>query len=328
MRAVVIQEHGAPEVLAIEEVEEPRPAPGEVVIDIQTTALNRADLLQRQGNYPPPPGAPPYPGLECAGPISALGEGVTRWQVGQRVMALLSGGGYAEKVAVPQETLLPVPDRLTWAEAAAIPEAWLTAYSNLIQIGRLRPGERVLIHAGGSGVGTAAIQLAKVYDAQVFSTASAGKLDPIRALGVDIAIDYRQESFADRVEQETSGKGVDVIIDFIGATYWQDNLRSLALWGRLVLVGLMGGRQAEVDLGLIMSRKLSIHGSTLRDRTLAQKGSLIEAFSQEILPIFESGRLRPVVDPRRFTLDEIIDAHRYMEANSNVGKIIVQVAAE
>jgi putative PIG3 family NAD(P)H quinone oxidoreductase len=328
MRAVVIQKFGPPEVLAIEDVEEPRPARGEVVIDIQTTALNRADLLQRQGNYPPPSGAPPYPGLECAGSISAVGEGVTRWQVGERVMALLGGGGYAEKVAVPQETLMPVPDSLNWAEAAAIPEAWLTAYSNLIQIGRLRPGERVLIHAGGSGVGTAAIQLAKLYDAQVFSSASAGKLDQIRELGADIAIDYRHESFADRIDQETSGRGVDIIVDFVGATYWQDNLRSLALWGRLVLVGLMGGRAAEIDLGLIMSRKLSIHGSTLRDRTLAQKGSLVEAFSQDILPIFESGRLRAVIDPRRFTLDEIVEAHRYMESNSNVGKIIVQVAAE
>lgn len=327
MEAVLISEPGGASVLTLQPVPDPHPGPGELLIEVRATALNRADLLQRQGHYPPPPGAPPYPGLECSGVIRALGDGVSGWQVGQPVMALLAGGGYAELVVVPQEQVMPIPPGLGWAEAAAIPEAWLTAYSNLIEIGRLAEGERVLIHAGGSGVGSAAIQLARWQGATVYSTASAGKQAQVAALGAHLVVDYRQENFADRLLAESEGAGVALIIDFIGAPYWEDNLRLLAPWGRLVLVGLMGGRQVNCDLGLILRKKLSVHGSTLRDRSLPEKGRLVSAFCQHVLPAFESQQLRPVLDERRFTLGEVAAAHRYMEANQNVGKIILRVSA-
>lgn len=326
MKAVVIAEPGGPDVLQLQEVPEPYVKAGQVLIEIHATALNRADLLQRQGHYPPPPDAPPYPGLECAGRVLEVGEGVTDWRPGQRVMALLGGGGYAERIAVAQEILMPIPEEMSYEEAAAIPEVWLTAYSNLIEIGRLQPGERVLVHAGGSGVGSAAIQLAKWRGASaIFSTASGGKLERVRELGADTVIDYGVENFAERILEETGGEGVDIIVDFIGAPYWDDNLRALALWGRLVFIGLMGGRRVEANLGLFLSRKLSVHGSTLRDRTLEQKSRLVAAFTEQVLPAFSTGQLRPILDERRFRLDQIVEAHRYMEANQNFGKIIVTI---
>ncbi len=328
MRAVIVSTPGEADCLAIQDVPDPQVGAGEVLIDVRATALNRADLMQRRGHYPPPPGAPPYLGLECAGVVRATGAGVTSWQPGARVMALLGGGGYAEQVVVPQETVMPLPDRLSWAEGAAIPEAWLTAYSNMIEIGGLRAGERVLIHAGASGVGSAAIQLAKWRGATVFTTVSAGKVGAVAALGADVIIDYEREAFATRIEEETAGAGVNLIVDFIGAPYWEGNMRALALWGRLVLIGLMGGRETEVNLGLFLSKKLSVHGSTLRDRTREQKGRLVSAFSREVLPAFVEGTLHPLLDPRRFTLDEIVEAHRYMEANQNVGKIVVTVSPD
>jgi putative PIG3 family NAD(P)H quinone oxidoreductase len=326
MKAVVITEPGGPDVLEVQEVPEPYVKAGQVLIEIHATALNRADLLQRQGHYPPPPDAPPYPGLECAGRVLEVGEGVSAWQPGQRVMALLGGGGYAERIAVPQKTLMSIPEAMSYEEAAAIPEVWLAAYSNLIEIGRLQQGERVLVHAGGSGVGSAAIQLAKWRGASaIFSTASGGKLQKVRELGADTVIDYREENFADHILKETSGKGVDIIVDFIGAPYWYANLRALALWGRLVFIGLMGGRTVEANLGLFLSKKLSVHGSTLRDQTLEQKGRLVAAFTEQVLPAFSTGQLRPILDERRFRLDQIADAHRYMESNQNFGKIIVTI---
>lgn len=328
MKAITMPQAGPPEVLTLSEVPDPHPEAGQVVIESRATALNRADLLQRQGKYPPPTGAPPYLGLEVAGRILEVGLGVTEWRVGDRVMALLGGGGYAEQVAVPQETLLPIPEGMSWAEAAALPEAWLTAYSNLIEIGRLEAGERVLVHAGASGVGTAAIQLARWRGATVFATASAPKLPALQALGVTRAIDYRNERFAEVILAETDGRGVDVILDFIGAPYWDDNLRTLAPWGRLVLVGLMGGREVKANLGLFLSKKLSVHGSTLRDRTLEQKARLVQAFRQEVLPSLASGALRPVLDPQQFRLDEAAAAHRYMEENRNIGKVILVIGSD
>ncbi len=326
MQAVVITAPGGPEVLQIQEVPNPRPQPHEVVIQVAATALNRADLLQRMGRYNPPTGASPYPGLEVAGRIAEVGENSSRFTIGDRVMALLPGGGYAERVAVAEATVMPVPDALSWREAAALPEAWLTAYSNMIEIGKLQAGERVLIHAGGSGVGTAAIQLAKWRSATVFTTASAGKLDTLKALGADHTIDYRTANFADVVLDITNSLGVNLIIDFIGAPYWEDNLRAIATWGRLVYVGTMGGNQVPLNLSVVMGKKLSIHGSTLRDRTLAQKAELVAAFSEQVLPAFQKeGPLYPVLDERPFTLAEIQEAHRYMESNRNLGKIVVTV---
>ena len=326
MKAIVVTTPGGPEVLQIQEVTEPTLQSDEVVIEVAATALNRADLLQRRGQYEPPKGSPPYPGLEVAGRIIETGENATRFKKGERVMALLPGGGYAERVAVSEGTVMPVPKHLSWREAAAIPEAWLTAYSNMIEIGNLQSGERVLIHAGGSGVGTAAIQLAKWRGATVFTTASAGKLETLHALGADHAIDYKATNFATSVLDITNNEGVNLIIEFVGAPYWEDNLRVLAKWGRLVYVGTMGGNQVPLNLGLLMHKKLSIHGSTLRDRTLEQKAALVSAFTQEVLPEFgKKGSLRPVLDERPFTLNEIQEAHRYMESNSNLGKIVVMV---
>lgn len=241
-------------------------------------------------------------------------------------MALLGGGGYAERVAVAEGTVMPIPDHLSWRDAAAIPEGWLTAYSNMMVIGKLQHGERVLIHAGGSGVGTAAIQLAKWRGATVFTTASAGKLQSLQALGADYTIDYKATNFADTVLDITNKEGVNLIIEFIGAPYWEDDLRAIAKWGRIVYVGTMGGNQVQLNLGLLMHKKLSLHGSTLRDRTPEQKAALVDAFTHAILPVFnKEGSLRPVIDERPFTLEEIQDAHRYMESNSNLGKIVVTV---
>jgi putative PIG3 family NAD(P)H quinone oxidoreductase len=325
MKAVIITSYGAPDVLQVQEVPNPVPQPNEVLIEVFATALNRADLLQRMGRYNPPVGAPVYPGLEVAGRVIAKGKGVTRYQIGDRVMALLAGGGYAEQVAIDEGTVMPIPANLSFQEAAAVPEAWLTAYSNMIEIARLQAGEKVLIHAGASGVGTAAIQLAKWAGATVFTTASAGKLDALKILGADYTIDYRSEKFAERILDITREQGVDVIVDFIGAPYWDENLKVLALWGRLVFVGLMGGGTVTANLGILMAKKLSLHGSTLRDRTPVQKATLVAAFSQKVLPEFSTGRFRPVLDERTFALDQMADAHRYMESNQNVGKIVVSV---
>jgi tumor protein p53-inducible protein 3 len=325
MKAVVITAYGAPEVLQVQEVPNPTPQAHEVLIEVAATALNRADLLQRMGKYNPPAGMSPYPGLEVAGTVRAVGDAVTRYQVGDKVMALLAGGGYAEQVAVAEGHVMSIPSVLSLHDAAAVPEAWLTAYSNMIEIARLQPNENVLIHAGASGVGTAAIQLAKWHGATVFTTASGGKLETLAALGADHTLDYRMESFAERILDITSGYGVDVIVDFIGAPYWEDNLKLLALWGRMVFIGLMGGNEVKANLSILMSKKLSLHGSTLRDRTEAQKTALVSAFTNAVLPSFETKQLRPVLDERTFTLDEIVEAHRYMESNQNVGKIVVTV---
>jgi tumor protein p53-inducible protein 3 len=325
MKAVIITSYGTPDVLQMEDVPNPTPQPNEIVIEVAATALNRADLLQRMGRYNPPTGAPPYPGLEVAGRVMAKGANVSKYQVGDRVMALLAGGGYAEQVAVDEGTVMPIPAKLSFREAAAIPEAWLTAYSNMIEIGRLQTGENVLIHAGASGVGTAAIQLAKWYRATVFTTASKGKLAALEAIGADHTMDYRSENFAERILDITNNYGVDVIVDFVGAPYWNDNLRVLALWGRLVFVGLMGGSTVEANLGILMAKKLSLHGSTLRDRTAEQKAALVSTFAKNVLPEFESGRFHPVLDESTFTLAEMAEAHRYMEANQNIGKIVVTV---
>lgn len=326
MRAALVKENpNGSNTLVIEEIPDPKAGAGEVIIKIAATALNRADLGQKAGVYPSPPGSPEHSGMECAGVIQSVGKGVTQWKARQRVMALLGGGGYAEQVVVPQETVMPVPDHVTLEEAAAIPEAWLTAYSNMVQIGRLSKGERVLIHAGASGVGTAAIQMAKWMGCTVYTTLSTAKVEPMQGIGADAVIDYKTQNFAEEIATLTNGKGVDVIIDFIGAPYWQGNLRALAEWGRLVLVGLMGGAKADIDLQLFLSKKITVSGSTLRYRTLAQKGKLVADFTRDILPAFEDGNLHPLLDPRRFTLDEINEAQDYMEANGNVGKIVVQI---
>lgn len=326
MRAAVITAPGGPEAFAIEERPDPTPAPDEVLVAVHASALNRADLMQRRGGYAPPPGiAEDIPGLEMAGVIEDVGERVVGWQPGDRVMALLGGGGYASKVAVHERMLMAVPERLSLAEAASIPEVFLTAYDALFMQCELQQGEAVMIHAAGSGVGTAGVQLAKAVGCRTFGTAgSAEKLAAARELGLDVGINYREQDFAEVVAEATGGRGVDVVLDVIGAPYWERNLRSLAMLGRMVMVGTMGGGTVEFNIGLLMGKRLRVHGTLLRARPLEQKATLTRTFVHRVLPFFESGAIRPIID-RVFPLDEVSDAHRYMEANANFGKIVLGV---
>lgn len=336
MRAVRITEPGGPEVLRLEEVPDPVAGPGEVLVDVRATALNRADLMQRAGAYPAPPGAPAdIPGLEFAGVVLEAGDaaasvaraaGAEPPEEGDRVMGLLGGGGYATRVATAADLLLPVPEGLTFAEAAAVPEVFLTAHDALFRQAGLGIGERVLVHSAGGGVGTAALQLAAEGGASlVVGTASASKLDGIRQAGLplDAAVDYREESFRRVVEEETDGRGVDVILDTVGGDYWADNVASLAELGRLVLVGLLGGRRVDADLGELLRNRLRVFGTVLRPRSRAEKAALTAEVRERLVPLLRDGRIRPIVD-RVFPLGEAAAAHRHMAENRNLGKVILE----
>lgn len=322
MKAILIHEPGGPEVLYYGDAPDPQPGNDELLVRVRATALNRADLLQRKGSYTPPPGASPILGLEVAGEVvQAAGD----WKVGDRVMAVITGGGYAELATVPVGMAMPIPRAFTYEQAAAIPEAFLTAYLNLFTLGRLQKGETVLIHAGASGIGTAAIQLAREAGARVFVTAGTKeKCDFCQELGAELAILYSQESFRERVLDATEQRGVDVLLDFVGAPYWNDNLACLATGGRLMLIGSLGGTKGELDLGAIMPKNLTITGTLLRRTPLPQKNALTKAFVEFALPRFERDELRPVID-RVYSLQEAAIAHRYMATNSNLGKIILRV---
>jgi putative PIG3 family NAD(P)H quinone oxidoreductase len=322
MKAILMDEPGGPEVLYYGDAPDPQPGADELLVRVRATALNRADLLQRRGGYAPPPGASPMLGLEVAGDIvQAAGD----WQVGDRVMAVVTGGGYAEQAVVPAGMAMPIPQAFTYEQAAAIPEAFLTAYLNLFTLGRLQAGETVLIHVGASGVGTAAIQLAREAGARVFATAGTEeKCEFCRELGAKLVILYKQESFRERVLASTDSRGVDVILDFVGAPYWNDNLAALAVGGRLLLIGFLGGTKGELDLGLILPKSLTISGTTLRRMPLPQKIALTKAVAEFVLPRFERDQLRPVID-RVYSLQEAAIAHRYMATNTNIGKIILRV---
>jgi putative PIG3 family NAD(P)H quinone oxidoreductase len=327
MKAVLIDRPGDESVLRIGEAEVPALGPGQLRIAVEATAVNRADLLQRQGMYPPPPGASPILGLECAGIVAAVGDGVTGWKSGDRAMALLAGGGHAEQVVVDAGSALRVPDGLSLEEAAAVPEVFLTAFLNLFQLGALARGGSALVHGGGSGVGTAAIQLAKAAGARVFVTAgSDDKCARCRELGADVAIHYRNESFAARVAQETEGRGVDVVLDSIGAPYLADNLASLAVGGRLVLIGLMGGAKVEANLAVLLAKRLSVIGSTLRARPPAEKAAIARGFEERFGAELAAGRIRPIVD-RVLPLERVADAHRAMKASEHFGKIVLTLGA-
>jgi putative PIG3 family NAD(P)H quinone oxidoreductase len=325
MRAVTVEQPGDASVLRVAEVPTPEPGPGEIRIRVGAFAVNRADLLQREGRYPPPPGASPLLGLECAGRVDARGPGAARFGVGDRVMALLAGGGYAEQVVVHETCAMAVPERLSIEQAAAIPEVFLTVFLNVFQLGGLAAGGALLVHGGGSGIGTAAIQLAKAAGASVIVTAGSGdKCERCRALGADVAVNYREASFLEAVKQATGGRGVGVVLDSIGAPYLADNLAALAVEGALVVIGLMGGTKAELNLALLVARRLRIVGSTMRARPIEEKGALIDAFEARFGPDLAAGRVTPVID-RVLSLDQVEDAHRAMRASEHFGKLVVRV---
>lgn len=320
MKAILYEQANTP--LYLGDTPEPDVKAGELLVRVRATALNRADLLQRRGGYAPPPGASPILGLELAGEVVQAADG---WNVGDRVMAVVTGGSYAEYAAVPASVAMPIPENLTYEDAAAIPEAFLTAWLNLFTLGRLQSGEMALVHAGGSGIGTAAIQLARAAGVFVLTTAgSADKLARCAELGANVGINYKDESFLERVKAETGNKGVDVILDFIGAPYWNDNLAALTVGGRLMLIGFLGSAAGDLNLGAILGKSLTIAGTTLRRTPMAQKAELVKDFSAFGLARLASGDLKPVID-RVFPLAEAEAAHEYMQSNGNFGKIILRV---
>lgn len=311
------------DVLCVGEAAEPSVEDGELLIAVKATSVNRADLLQKRGNYPPPAGASGILGLEAAGEVI---EGAGRWKCGDRVMALLPGGGYAERVRIPAAMTMPIPESMTYEQAAAIPEVFLTAYLNMFQLGGLQAGQYVLIHAGASGVGTAAIQLSCDAGAHPIVTAgSHNKLQACRALGAMHAINYKDGPFGPRIRELTDGAGVHLVLDFIGAPYWDQNIASLANDGRLILIGMMGGSKLpQVDLGPLLMRRLQVIGTTLRPLSLDRKAALTADFTSYALPRFTDGRLKPVIDSV-WNWEQADEAHAYMEGNRNIGKIVLRV---
>jgi putative PIG3 family NAD(P)H quinone oxidoreductase len=320
VRAVVAADAGGPEVLSVGEVEDPRPGPGEVLVDVVATAVNRADTLQRQGFYPPPPGAPDTIGLECSGRVAELGEGVEGWSVGDEVCALLAGGGYAAQVAVPVGQVMPVPGGVGLVEAAALPEVAATVWSNVFMTAHLQKGERFLVHGGAGGIGTMAIQLAAARGAEVFTTAgSPEKLELCRSLGAGRAIDYREEDF---VEILTEAGGADVILDNMGAKYLGRNVTALATGGRLVIIGMQGGSKGELDINALLRKRASVTATTLRARPLAEKAAICCGVVENVWPLVASGAIRPVVETT-MPLEDVARAHQLMDDGAHSGKILL-----
>jgi putative PIG3 family NAD(P)H quinone oxidoreductase len=325
MLAVEITAPGGPDVLRPTQRSVPRPGAAEVLIRVEAAGVNRPDVLQRLGSYPPPAGASDIPGLEVAGTVVEVDAGAPRWRPGDRVCALVAGGGYAEYCVAPAIQCLPIPPEMTVVSAAAIPETFFTVWTNLFKRGGLQPGERVLIHGGSSGIGTTAIQLAHAAESIVLTTAgSDAKCEACRRLGADVAINYRRDDFVEVVRRETSGAGVDIILDIIGGSYLLRNIECLALNGRLIQIGLLGGAHAPIDLGRLMRRRLTITGSTLRVRTAEEKGELARDLEANVWPLLAAGRVAPVID-RTFPLAEAADAHRRMETSEHVGKIVLTI---
>ncbi|MCX5405918.1 NAD(P)H-quinone oxidoreductase [Streptomyces sp. NBC_00335] len=323
MYAITIEQPGGPEALVWAEAPDPVAGDGEVIVEVAASAVNRADVLQRQGFYNPPPGASPHPGLECSGRISAIGPGVSGWSVGDEVCALLAGGGYAQRVAVPAGQLLPVPAGVDLVTAAALPEVVSTVWSNVFMVAGLRPGETLLVHGGSSGIGTMAIQLAKAVGARVAVTAGGKeKLARCAELGADILIDYREQDFVEEIRAATGGAGADVILDIMGAKYLTRNVDALAVNGRLAIIGLQGGVKAELNLAALLAKRAAITATTLRARPLDEKAAIVAAVREHVWPLVATGRIHPVVHGT-FPMREAAEAHRVLESSTHVGKLLL-----
>ena len=327
MTAIAIRAPGGPDVLVPEERPVPQPGPAEMLVKVAAAGVNRPDVMQRQGLYPPPAGATDIPGLEIAGEVVALGAGVKRWKLGDKVMALVVGGGYAEYCLAHESHALPVPEGLTPVAAAAIPETFFTVWHNAFERGRLKAGETLLVHGGSSGIGTAAIQLAKAFGARVITTAgSAEKCDACRRLGADVAVNYREQDFVAATKAATGGKGADVILDMVGGDYIERNYEAAAVEGRVVQIAFQGSPKATVDFRRIMLKRLTHTGSTLRARSVADKGAIARAVEEHVLPLIAAGRVSPVIDST-FALAEASAAHARMETSAHIGKIVLRVAS-
>ncbi|MFC6285447.1 NAD(P)H-quinone oxidoreductase [Nocardioides sp. GCM10027113] len=323
MRAVVASAPGGPEVLNVSELPDPEPGPGEVVLDVAATAVNRADLLQRQGHYPPPRGASDVLGLECSGTVAALGPDVTGLAVGDEVCALLAGGGYADKVAVPAGQVMPLPGGVDLVTAAALPEVACTVWSNVVMVAHLQRGETLLVHGGAGGIGTFAIQLAKALDARVVTTAgSPAKLERCRELGADVAVNYREEDFVEAVRGATDGRGADVVLDNMGAKYLGRNVTALADKGRLVIIGMQGGTKGELDIAALLRKRGAVIATALRSRPTDEKAAICRSVAEHVWPLVAEGSVQPVVHTS-LPLERAAEAHALMEAGDNVGKILL-----
>ena len=326
MRAGVLRSHGGPEVLEIQDVEAPVPGNDDISVDVVATALNRADLLQRMGLYPNPfPDDVEIPGLEFSGTVRSVGAHVRRWKVGDPVMGIVSGGGYAQQLVLPERQAMRIPTGISIADAAAIPEVFITAWDALVVQGVLTSGRWALVHAGGSGVGTAAIQICKAIGARIAVTCSAGKVAACRALGADVVVDYGSQDFVAEVASATAGVGVDVVLDVIGGDYLERNIAALATKGRIIQVGVMAGKPVLFNVGALLGKRAAIIGTVLRARPVEEKISISQRFASEVLPLFDAGVLQPVID-RRYQLDDIAAAHEYMASNGNTGKIVIDIA--
>jgi putative PIG3 family NAD(P)H quinone oxidoreductase len=323
MKAVIVTAPGGPEALELADVPDPVAGPGEVVLAVAATAVNRADVMQRMGHYPPPPGAPEWLGLEASGTVAEVGPGVTGWAVGDQACALLAGGGYAQRVAVPAGQLLPVPEGVSLVQAAALPEATCTVWSNVIMLAGLRPSDTLLVHGGSSGIGTMAIQIARQVGARVAVTAgSSEKLARCAELGAEILINYREQDFVAEVKAATDGRGADVVLDNMGAKYLARNVDVLAVAGRLVVIGLQGGRRAELDLGQLLSKRASVHATSLRFRPTREKAAVVAAVLEHVWPLIIDGSVRPVIHAA-FPLADAAAAHRMLEESSHIGKVLL-----
>ncbi|MFC5175581.1 NAD(P)H-quinone oxidoreductase [Nocardioides taihuensis] len=326
MHAVTAAEPGGPEVLTLTELPDPEPAPGEVLLDVAATAVNRADLLQRQGHYPPPPGSSGVIGLECSGTVAALGEGVEGLAVGDEVCALLAGGGYATRVAVPAGQVMPVPDGVDLVTAAALPEVACTVWSNVFMIANLRAEETLLVHGGAGGIGTFAIQLAHALGSRVLTTAgSPEKLQVCRDLGADVTINYSEQDFVEVVREVTDGRGVDLVLDNMGASYLGRNVEALATEGRLVVIGLQGGARGELDLGMLLRKRGAVVATALRSRPVAEKTAICASVVEHVWPLVADGTVKPIVHVR-LPLAQAGEAHRVVEASESVGKVLLTTA--